>query len=708
MRKFYALITLLIGFWGFSSAQTYPLLTIQQIQQPASIGSCDDSSTYFRDTVRIRGVVVCDGGLAQAASGRNIWIQQNGGGAWNGIDLFGYNTATSPDDVLDLVAGDSVEVLGFIDEFSGESEIRPLQAGTSVTLLGSGRPVFSTVVNIADLNDAARNNQIATGEQWEGGFIELQNVTVSSVDYFSGGNRVSFNVQDGSGNTINVSDRFIVQRLPANGGNFDQRVPSVGDVYCSLKGVLVHSKNDCAGFSGRGYELYPFDTTHYVICSAAPNISGITRNAVCATPSNPVSICASIADADGVASATLRYAVGLSNNTYQSVTMTNTSGSTYCADIPAQADGSFIKFYISATDNASNTSIVPNVPGGVDPKWYWSRNNGCTIYDLQFVPSTFASDQSGYLGNDVTVEGVVTASSSDLGYVFIQQENQIGWAGIMLVNNASLSQLSLGQKVQVSGSVEENFGFTRLNVTNVTPNGTGTISPVSLDPSVFTTYDLATNEIYESMLVELKNSTPSTPIYVVDQNPDAPSNFAEWRVGSDQFDPSSGSRIISGRQTGSAFSSLNVSAVNDSMWEVTDGLMNVPVCVMHVGDQFDAIRGIMFYSFSNMKLAPRNNNDFTNGPACIITALDNEVNGDKIVAYPNPTMGRLTVEYSLHGNATVALMDLMGRNVASANLNGLNGSESLDLSNLPAGTYVMVVTGSNGERLHTDRIVVAK
>jgi hypothetical protein len=294
-----------------------------------------------------------------------------------------------------------------------------------------------------------------------------------------------------------------------------------------------------------------------------------------------------------------------------------------------------------------------------------------------------------------------------LGYVFIQQENQIGWAGLMLVNNASLATLTVGQKVQVSGTVEESFNFTRLNVSNVTPMGTGVISPVSLDPSVFTTYDLATNEIYESMLIELKNSASGSPIYVVDQNPDAPSNFAEWRVGSDQFDPSSGSRIISGRQTSSAFSSLNVSAVNDPMWETTDGIMNVPVCVMQLGDQFGAITGIMQYTFGAFKLAPRNNFDFTNGPACL-TSVEDIVAGGMIKAYPNPAQTQLNIEYDLRANAAVALYDVMGRQVAATNLNGLNGTETLDLSQVPAGTYVMVVTGENGVRLHTNRIVVAK
>ena len=104
-------------------------------------------------------------------------------------------------------------------------------------------------------------------------------------------------------------------------------------------------------------------------------------------------------------------------------------------------------------------------------------------------------------------------------------------------------------------------------------SGTGTITPLQLDPSVFSTYDFATNEAYEGMLVELTN--PQGQIQVVDANPDAPSNFAEWRLGTDQFDPPNGTRVLTGRVTNSAYSSLNVSFVNDVQWATTDGIMNV-------------------------------------------------------------------------------------------------------------------------------------
>ena len=60
--------------------------------------------------------------------------------------------------------------------------------------------------------------------------------------------------------------------------------------------------------------------------------------------------------------AELHYQVGTdpTNMTFTTVTMTNTSGDAYTATIPAQSDGSFVRYYLSATDDSSNTTSVPN------------------------------------------------------------------------------------------------------------------------------------------------------------------------------------------------------------------------------------------------------------------------------------------------------------------------------------------------------------
>ena len=613
--------------------QAQQLVTIQQIQQAAAgdLSNCIDTNTYLRDTVKVRAVVVMDAKVndangtqvnnAQAASGRNIWLQ-NGTGPWSGIDVFkvtSSSTATTPDDILDLVAGDSVEIVGIVYNYGGtsalgnfaalgETEIVPL----SVTLIGSST-VHPTPVALADVNDNARVNKLSTGEQWEGVYVEFTNLTVTAVSYFSNNTRVSFDVADASGNKINVSDRFMAGRLAGSTPPGAFVPPVVGDQFDTLRGVLAHSPNGCTGFSGRGYELYPFKSDDYVRTAgaSAPIIASIDRGIITPSSSQTTTVTADVTDADGtVTTVVLNYAVGINNNSYQQVPMTFVSGTQYSGSIPAQADGAFVKYYVSATDNQNLTAHQPTVPGGIaNPKFFFVRDNGTQIYDVQFTPYT--DGNSGYANMDVTLSGIVTGSSADLGYIFIQQENQLGWGGLSLTGNASLATVAIGDKITVTGTIKEDFSMTRMeSISNVTKNGTGTITPLAVTPDSLAAYKFSRNEAYEGMLVTLAPAATGKKLYIVDKNADG-TNFGEYRVGRDVFSPNAGCRVLAGRQTSTTFSSLNVAYVNDSSWATTDGVMNVPACVVNYGDSLESITGIVYYAFSNMKLLPRNNADVT-------------------------------------------------------------------------------------------------
>ncbi|MEL6651900.1 MAG: hypothetical protein AAFQ87_13950, partial [Bacteroidota bacterium] len=453
MKKLFLLLCLGGMLIGLRAQDT---LSIQQIQTVAAndLAACIDTSFYLGDTVYTYGTVVMDGGLAQATNGRNVWLQ-NGTGPFSGIDLYTINVPTPVPgtDVLDLLAGDSVVVLGIIDRFGNETEILPLQ----ITVVGAGNPVQTLEIPLGDLNDGTQENQPETGEQWEGSYVTLTDLTVSSVSFFSGNSRVSFICSDAQGNLVNISDRFLVQRLPGNGGTFV--APSQGDRFDTIRGVVAHSANGCFGANGRGYEVYPFQESDYVVAqgAASPSISNISRNPVTPTASQDVTVSATIEDSDGnVTSATLHYAVGASNANYLTVPMTS-SGSTYTGTIPntAYSDGDFVKYYITAEDNDMLTSTSPDINNNFDPIFFAVRDNGTRIFDVQFTP--FASGNSGYLGLEVTLEGIVTATAdaNDLGFVYIQEETGNAWTGLSLVQNAQLASLQRGDKVSVRGTIAE-------------------------------------------------------------------------------------------------------------------------------------------------------------------------------------------------------------------------------------------------------------
>ncbi len=696
---------------AFTAQAQYPLKTIQAVQtvsQQDLAAGIEASSIPSTDTIRIRGVVIMDAGLSTLVGGKQIWIQANNGSSFSGIDVYqNFPGSTVTGDagtgILSLVAGDSVEITGNVLEYQGETEFVPVNTtpATPIQILGGGITVKSKLITAAELNDANRNNILTTGEQYEGMYVEIRNLTVSTVDYFSNGTRVSFNIVDAAGNKINVSDRFKAFKLPAAGGTFVP--PNVGDVLTSIKGVVVHSLNN------RGYELHVFDASQIVYGAAAPTISQITRSIKVPTSSDAITVTANITDKDGVNSADLYYAVGVNSTSYTSVAMT-ANGNSYSAVIPAQADGSFIKYYISAKDNSTGqlVSRIPNVPTE-DPKFYVVRNAGMGIYDVQYTP--FKSGNSGFAGQEVTVSGIVTSSANDLGYIFIQQENQLNWAGVMCIGSTTLATLAIGDKVTVTGTVRENFGFTRIEaITSVAKNGTGTITPIVLVADSFRKYSFTGTEPYEGMLVKFVGNSGST-LKVVNSNADDPSNFAEYRVGPDTTDAGAGCRIIAGRVTSSVYSSLNVSYVNDTIWATISGIMKVAPIAVQKGDAMTSVTGIMDYSFSNCKLMPRNNADFENYVRLNVGVNSNAINLGKVVAYPNPTSNQINFDYILPANAAncaIVVYDLLGQEVASTNINTLSGSASIATSNLAQGTYLYSITSSNLGQLNNGRFVVVK
>lgn len=606
----------------------YPVVTIEDIQTvtPTALGNCDDQTFYLGDTVIIRAKVVMDGNLAVPSGAsnpnghKNFWLQQGNGGPFKGLDVFQFSSLSVSEDPHNLIAGDSVEVIGYIEDFNGETEIVPL-AGTSITLLGQGQPIYPIQVNISDLNDDDRNNLLETGEQWEGSYVEIIGATVASVDFFSGGSRVSFNIEDQFGNVVNVSDRFLVQKLPGEGGNFV--APNVGDQLDTIRGIIAHSKNNCPGFNGRGYELYPFQESDYVYGASAPRIFNIARTPLVPTSSQTVTVTADITDNDGViVSANIAYATGASGGSFSTVPMTFVSGETYTATIPAQADGTLVRWYITATDDSAQVTQLPNNDPSVNTYLYRVRNNGLSIFDVQYTP--YSNGISPYLGQSVSVEGVVTSSvnssdTGDLGYVYIQQENQLNFAGLWLQQGSTISQLERGQKVEVEGVVTESFGMTALtDIASVNVTGSGSINPLVLNPDSFSVYNGATQEQYEGMLVRFENPSAGDKIYVVEKNADAvtSNNYAEYRIGTDVFNPASGVRIIAGRSAGN--SSIYVSYINDSLWVNN---LNVDPYVVDYGHSMQSISGIFYYSFGAMKLLPRNNHDIVGYGDAPVTAM---------------------------------------------------------------------------------------
>ena len=152
-----------------------------------------------------------------------------------------------------------------------------------IQVLDFGKEVPVNPVSVEDLNDDMRVNQLETGEGWEGAYVELYNVTAQAP-------RISFQEAIGSASMFlmlrETSSTYQIaswyKRMPVSGGTF---VPfQAGTVFDTLRGVIAHSANGAAcAANGRGYELYPFQESDYVVQqgSSPPQIASITRKPDC-------------------------------------------------------------------------------------------------------------------------------------------------------------------------------------------------------------------------------------------------------------------------------------------------------------------------------------------------------------------------------------------------------------------------------------------
>lgn len=740
MRKVLLICVMVMG-WATAQAQ-YPYADINQIQfvSATDLANCNDTSAYFGDTVRTRGVVVTPGNVSEVPSGSVqgghrpflfIADTANGGdaGPWKGIEIMGaYRNAQGNllplPNIETALPGDIIEFVGVVNAFNNGTQLEPID-GNSFSILGSTTAPSSAVVPLGDLNDANRVNIPATGEQWENTFVTLQNVTVTDVIYFSGNSRVSFNVVDGQGNTINVSDRFLAQKLPSHQtvnpfspqatGSFNPPVP--GTFYNSLSGMLRHDANGCFLNSGsRGYELNPFDSTHYDVGFAPPYISNFDRDPSIPTSNQTVDLTMNISDFDGTVDSAFVYFTAdstLAPSQFPRQPLNLVAGTTdeYEFTIPQYADGTLVRYYIRAKDDQGNNSYYPTTPiGAAEPNfdYYFVRDGGLKIYDIQF--SLDGSGNSPLVGQTVTFRGIVTASTKqhDLGYLYVQDEGGAEWSGVWCVG-AGITNFFREEEVIITGQVAESFGMTQVVVSNIQLTGNrAVIQPTVIDPTDSAMQYNFGWEPYEGVLVEYR--LPNNQRLTINETD---MGFGDYSV-SDQVGASraTSGRVLAGRQSNTAQSSLYVQLVTDTVYQNVDGEMEVPAIEVADTMTMDAVRGVLFYGFSNYRLLPRNNDDFigmnitldtTDLPESTISVVEWN-RGAEVLAYPNPTKDIMTVELENSTITDIRVIDLSGRMVINETVN--NSRTQLNMSGLQNGAYIMQVRDASN-RVHTARVVVA-
>lgn len=203
-----------------------------------------------------------------------------------------------------------------------------------------------------------------------------------------------------------------------------------------------------------------------------------------------------------------------------------------------------------------------------------------SIYEIQTPLDVTVDDASPLVGRLVRVDGVVTAAAGEIGSpatAVIQEPAGGPFSGVRLVGNFSSVNAQRGDVIRVIGVVSDPFGKTQVSFdSNIELIGTAPVpAPVVLSTSQFVPGDVVVSEPWEGVLIEFNNVT------VTDENPDAPANdFGEW-----------------------LFTDGSAAALGDSF---STTLTIDPA----LGETFEVIRGIGWFSFGDHKVQPRNDADF--------------------------------------------------------------------------------------------------
>ena len=607
----------------------------------------NDDSPFLGDTLSITGIWMQgtrEVGLGARWGG---FLQDARGGPWSGFFIIQNDTSAGGTLITAAETGDIIRITGVMAEFPAGANLPSISQlnlitdpVTPIEFIDFSKPLPEAILltpGDLGLTPAGNSADPQLSERWEGVLARFENLSIISNDGTLTSNTMTAGDETG---TIIIDDYFsdLSDFLDTQNGIWPNFPPgTVIDVTGFVRG----------GTTGGFVTINPRSLADIEIAASPPAIENITRSPAAPTSAQGVEVSSVIRSVTStIAGAQVNYQV--SGGALQQVTMTNTD-SLYSGTIPPQADGAFVDYFITAEDGAGLTNIVP-ADTSASRFFYFVRDAGATIFDLQNTP--FANGNSGYINLVVTVTGIVTTDSSDFAFYWIQDGTN-PWNGIRI--DDTVNEVKLGDEVTVTGTVRERFNETQIfNVTNVTVNSSGNAVP---GPVVVNTGNLATGsataEQWEGTLVRVEN------VGVANAFADAPSNFGEFTV-----DDGSGEVRV------------------DDLGNFRGNLDST----FAQGDTLISLTGILYFSFSNYKIVPRNDADVLRKPTSV--SSDDQIPFTFQLAenYPNPFNPETTIRYQIakRGNVSITIYNILGQKV-----------KTLVDEVKPAGAYTMKWNSTN-------------
>lgn len=732
MKNFVNVILILLISCQFIFAQSkYPLKTIREIQyKPTdSLLLADQlqnsiptrwtlqSANFLGDTVRIVGVcVIPPKVLTYTTFGYNMVVADTG---YEGA--FGYifirppiSSTVNPGDtiyyqsILNVEKGDVVEIVGRVWDFPGPGESGYPTMNSMSQLIPLQDPNF-TIIGIANVPPPAKKEvtdfyeglfpggkiKFSTGEPFESGYVELTNLTVVSWLNSTNG---TVNLIDDNGNMISTYDASKWWTLRAyRDPNSTYTIFPINTRIDTIRGWITTVSGT---ENPRGYRIAPIDTNDVVIGISRPTISSVRRYPVIVTPDTFATIEAVIRKSAGgldVKDRLLFYSID--NGPFVVDTMDAVvTDSLYRGIIPQQPLGTFVKYFLKATDINNNSNIsASGASGGMGSDtskgfyFYNVTSGNLTIKDIQYTP--FPNGRSPFVGAVTTVSGIITADSSDIGVSARTTGGTSAWymqtgnepASGIWVNGIipELQGLKKGDSVAVTGTIQENYDVTRIgnvSAVNIISSNNTLPEPVKLTTGIFGPNagngDLNA-EPYEGMLVEFDTVTV-TDVWPTFADP------TEYAINDGT------GNIIVRRDGRNTFSNVP----GDSIYGMT---------IIKVGDKFSKFKGIIYYSFNRYKICPRTNSDFgTYMPLSVKEEIEGPIPNQYHLAnnYPNPFNPKTIIEYSIPKEdfVTLKVYNLIGQEVATLQSGVKKPGRyqvTFDGSRLSSGIYFYKLKTSN-------------